>query len=143
MTLAFEALYVSCAQAIGGEIQQVNFDTLPESFDEVGRRSPYLLLGRNFEFDDDTTTVEWHDGSDYSGGAEIRSLILKRDRMEVRLDCDLDVKVTFRLTVRKYDRLESFLRRIVGGRLWLGNQVPEPDAPPNAGAADAPPSSVN
>jgi hypothetical protein len=113
------------------------------SFGEQNRHSPYLLIARSFESDDDAATVEWHDGIDYSGGAEIRSVLLKRDRMLVRLDCGMDVDVAFGLTDRKYARLVSFLRRIVCGQLWLTDQTPEPGAPPNAGDADAPPASVS
>src|SRR6266542_1714493 len=64
MTLAFEAKFVDCADAIGGEILQVSFDTVPSSRAEDDRCTPYVLISRNFEFPG-SATVEWHDGKDY------------------------------------------------------------------------------
>jgi hypothetical protein len=40
MTLAFKAKFVACADAIGGEIMQVSFDTKSEREDEDERRTP-------------------------------------------------------------------------------------------------------
>jgi len=40
MTLAFKAKFVGCADAIGGEIMQVSFDTKSEGEDEDERRTP-------------------------------------------------------------------------------------------------------
>ncbi len=116
MTLAFEAKFVDCADAIGGEILQVSFDTVPSSHDEDERCTPYVLISRNFEFAD-AATVEWHDGKDYDGGAEITSVSLKRDRVSIRLDRDLGFEVTFRLHEKKFVRLKSFLRRMIDDRI--------------------------
>ena len=81
MTLAFKASSVSCSSAIGGEILQVCFDTMPESKDEDERGTPYVLISRNFEFPG-SATVEWHDGSDYDGGAEIVNELLKYELID-------------------------------------------------------------
>ena len=68
MKLAFEASIVSCADAIDGEIQQVKFDTTESNYDETDRRTPYVVIGRNFDFSD-AATIEWHDGDDYDGAS--------------------------------------------------------------------------
>ena len=73
MTLAFRAKSVRCADAIDGEILQVCFDTMPASANEDERDTPYVLMSQNFEFPG-PATIEWHDGSDYDGGAEIASV---------------------------------------------------------------------
>ncbi len=80
MTLAFEAKCVDCADAIDGEILQLSFDTVPEGYDEEERRTPNFRISRDFEFPD-PATVEWHDGRDYDGGAEILSGTLSRGRI--------------------------------------------------------------
>ena len=57
MTIAFEAKYVDCGDAIDGEILQVTFDSVAESEDWKNRRDPYVLIGQNFEFPG-TPTIE-------------------------------------------------------------------------------------
>ena len=110
MTLAFESRFVSCNDAIDGEILQVTFDTRPSSSREDERRTPYLLISRNFDFPD-SATVEWHDGRDYDGGAEIVTMTLRRDRMSMKLDLDLEIEVRFRVSAAKFATLTSFLRK--------------------------------
>jgi hypothetical protein len=46
MTLAFESRFVSCNDAIGGEILQVNFDTISSIAAEEERETPYVLITR-------------------------------------------------------------------------------------------------
>src|SRR5258708_11336273 len=116
MTLAFESRFVSCNDAIDGEILQVTFDTLSSSRTEEGRKTPYVLISRNFEFTD-SATIEWHDGRGYDGGAEIVTMTLKRDRMLIELDRDLDIDVSFRLSAAKFATLTSFLKRMIDVRV--------------------------
>jgi hypothetical protein len=116
MTLTFEAKFVDCGDAIEGEIIQVSFDTIPGTHAEEERRSPYLLLSRNFEFSD-AATAEWHDGQNYDGGAEIASMTLRRNRVVVKLDRDLEFEVAFRVSDKKFRTLKSFLRRLMDDRV--------------------------
>ena len=120
MTLAFEAKYVSCVDAIEGKILQVNFDTVPASHDEDERSTPYVLISRNFEFSD-SATIEWHDGHDYDGGAEIVSMTLSRGRVLIKLDPELDFNVAFRLSDKKFAKLTSFLRRMIDDRICFAD----------------------
>lgn len=116
LTLAFHAKFVSCADAIGGKILQVSFETIPAGQDEIERRTPYLQISRNFEFSD-SATIEWHDGKDYDRGAEIISMTLRRDRVSIVLDRELDIDVTFRLPDKQFAKLSSFLRRMIDDRV--------------------------
>jgi hypothetical protein len=127
MTVTFEAKFVSCADAIGGEILQVTFDTLPTGKDEEERRSPYVLISRNFEFPG-SPTIEWFSGNDHNGGAEITSLALTRERVLIKLDRDLDFDVSFRLPDRQFARLASFLKRMINARVLVA--VSSPNHPP-------------
>ena len=112
MNLTFEAKFVNCADAIDGEILQVTFDTIPESQNEDDRNTPYVCISCNFEFAD-SATIEWHDGNDYDGGAEIIAVTLSRTRILIKLDCGLDIDIAFRLPDKKFAQLTSFLRRMI------------------------------
>ena len=120
MTLAFDATRIDCADALGGEILQVSFDTAPEDHNEDQRSTPYVLISRNFEFPD-TPTIEWYDGHDYDGGAEIVSVTLRRTRITIRVDRELDFEVTFRLPDKKFTKMRSFLRRMMNNRICFGD----------------------
>jgi len=82
--IRFDAKVVSCTKALGGDILQVLFDS-EERDDEDNRQSPYVLLGRCYEFPGQPT-VEWYDGSAYDGGEQIRSIQLKRDSVAITVD---------------------------------------------------------
>lgn len=110
MTLRFEAEVVRCAEAIGGEILQVTFDSV-DMEDEDGRQSPYMLLGQCFECPG-PPTIEWHDGTDYDGGADIRSIVLKPNSVEITTDTGPDFDVSFSLTSTRYEELSNLLRRM-------------------------------
>ena len=116
MTLAFDSRFVSCDDAGDGEILQVTFDTLPASSSEDGRKSPYILISRSFEFPDNTS-VEWHDGRDYDGGAEIVTMTLRRDRISIELDRDLVIEVSFQLSAAEFATLTSFLKKMIDDRV--------------------------
>ena len=118
MTLTFEAKFVDCADAIGGEILQVSFDTVASNHAEDERCTPYVLISRNFEFAD-SATIEWHDGKDYDGGAEITSVSLKRDRVSIRLDRELGFEVAFHLQDRKFAQLRTSLKRMIDDRICI------------------------
>jgi hypothetical protein len=112
MTLAFEATIIDCVDALGGDILQVSFDTMPEDQDEDQRSTPYVLISRNFEFAE-SAILEWHDGNDYDGGAKIRSITLTRTHITLFLHRELTITVTFQLTDEAYTRLTVFLSRIM------------------------------
>jgi hypothetical protein len=112
VTLAFKASSVRCSSAIGGEILQVSFDTMPVSRDEDERDTPYVLISRNFEFPG-AATIEWHDGSDYDGGAEIVLVTLTRERALIKLDRDLEIDVSFGIGDRRFEQVRSYLRRML------------------------------
>jgi hypothetical protein len=116
MPLSFEATYVSADDAIAGEILQVRFDTLPASQDEEERRTPYVLIMRNFEFPD-AATIEWHDGKDYDGGADIVSVTLRRTRVTIKLRRARDIDVTFRIADKKFVQLTTYLTRMLEERI--------------------------
>jgi len=120
MTLVFDATRIDCADALGGEILQVNFDTAPEDQDEAQRSTPYVLISRNFELSD-SATIEWHDGHDYDGGAEIVTLTLRRTRITLCVNRELNFEVTFHLPDKKFKKLTSFLRKMIDDRISIAD----------------------
>jgi hypothetical protein len=112
MTVTFTAKFVRCVEMLDGDILQVWFDTTPESDGEDERGTSYLLIGQNFEFPG-PATVQWHDGRDYAGGAEIVSVRLTRDRALIKLDRDLEIDVSFHIGERQFAQLSSYLRRLL------------------------------
>jgi len=120
MTLVFDATRIDFADALGGEILQVNFDTAPEDQDEDQRSTPYVLISRNFEFPD-SATIEWYDGHDYDGGAEILAVTLKRTRITLCVNRELNFEVTFHLPDKKFKKLTSFLRKMMDDRISIAD----------------------
>jgi hypothetical protein len=120
MTLDFEAAFVECASAMGGEILQVSFDTVPSTQEEDRRTTPYVLISRNFEFPD-SPTVEWHDGVDDDGGAEILAATLSRNRLSMTVAPDSEIEVSFSLPDKRFMKLRSFLRRILEDHVALSD----------------------
>jgi hypothetical protein len=118
MKLCFEAEQVGCVEMLDGDILQVTFDTLPPSPDEVERRSPCVMISRNFEFPG-AATVEWHDGVEYDGGAEITAIVLKRERVSATLNRDLVFDVTFRISDETFTTLKSYLESMLEKRFVI------------------------
>jgi hypothetical protein len=120
MTLVFDATRIDFADALGGEILQVNFDTAPEDKDEDQRSTPYILISHNVEFPD-SATIEWYDGHDYDGGAEILAVTLKRTRITLCVNRELNFEVTFHLPDKKFKKLTSFLRKMMDDRISIAD----------------------
>src|SRR6266496_2075860 len=93
MTLAFDARTVDCADALDGEILHVRFDSAVADQEEEERSTPYSLISRNFEFAG-PATIEWHDGQKYDGGAKIVSATLRRARISIQVDRELNFDVS-------------------------------------------------
>ena len=108
--IRFEAKVVDCAEALGGDLIQVTLDSV-DLEDEDGRQSPYVLLGQCFEFPG-RPTIEWHDGSDYDGGAQIHSIVLKRNSVEITTDMTAGFCIGLSVTNARHRELAAFLKRI-------------------------------
>ena len=120
MNLSFSATYVNCSNAMDWEIQQVVFDTVCDDADrsEDMRKSPCVLISRNFEFPE-AATIEWYDGNDYDGGASIRSALLESTRVFIVLDKLGSIEITFELNTQQFEELKKYLSNILNGRLKL------------------------
>lgn len=120
MSVAFEAKYIDCSDAIDGEILQVIFDTVPATQDEEQRRTPYVLISRNFEFPG-PGTVEWYDGEDFDACVGVISVTLKRGHISIKLERGLELAVKFHLSDKQFAELTSFLRRMIQDHLHFAD----------------------
>jgi hypothetical protein len=121
MNLSFDAPYVDCRNAMDWEIQQVVFDTTcdnTEDAEDRRKKSPYVLISRNFEFPG-ATTIEWHDGNDYDDGGSIRSASLEANRIKIILDASRTIDITFNLDTNHFEELKKYLKNILGSRLKM------------------------
>jgi len=109
MTITFEAKFVHCSEAIGGELLQVTFDSV-DLKDEELRKTPYVLLGQSFEFPS-PPTIEWHDGNEYDGGG-IQSILLFRNAVRIVTDTGTGFGITFSISNDLYSKLVEYLRGI-------------------------------
>ena len=76
------------------------------------------MISRNFEFPG-SATVQWHDGIEYDGGAEIVAMVLKREQVSATLDRDLQIDVTFRISDKKFAKLKSYLKGMLEKRVAI------------------------
>lgn len=125
MELSFRATYVDCSNAVDWEIQQVLFDTVSDDGrdSDADRRSPYVLIGCAFEVSQDPE-MEWHDGSDYGGGAVIRSAVLHCRQLSITLEKSERIDITFDLADVKFETLHKYLRNIFDHK--LEHRLPPP-----------------
>jgi hypothetical protein len=79
-----------------------------------------VIIWRNFEFPD-SATIEWYDGHDYDGGAEILAVTLKRTRITLCVNRELNFEVTFHLPDKKFKKLTSFLRKMMDDRISIAD----------------------
>ena len=114
MNLIFDALQVSCSQAMDGELRRVTFDASLSDDDELNRKIPYFSIGRNFEFPGGPT-IEWHDGERYSGGEEITSMKLGRKMIKLRTSRPDTFSITFTLPDYEFSELREYLEDIMRG----------------------------
>ena len=126
MKLAFLAKFVECSDALGGDLLRVDFDTLQPDADEDMRQSPWVSIGRLFEFPGDAT-VDWHDGSDSDGGAKIVSGALSPNHITIRLNQGRTIEIGFSLSEKQFANLKSSLTKMLGHRITVCERIPEPD----------------
>ena len=105
----FKASEVEYSEAIDGEIVQVSFDEDPEQ-DPFDRTKCYVMISHNYEFPG-KPTVEWHDGENDDGGAEIQSYILTNNKFELKTNIGVMFKVEHECNKDVLTEIEAFCQR--------------------------------
>ncbi len=129
-TVRFTAQSVDCSEAIDWEIVQVCFDSEMPQFDDVDRKTPYLLLSVNHEFDGDVT-VEYFAGNNYGGG-HLSRFEMGRDHVTVTLAGTAGFEIQFDVSDSDFDNLVYHLERLLprNARCTNAEQGRAPDASP-------------
>lgn len=102
---------------------QVAFDTVGFDADEDARQTPYVLISRLFEFPG-RATIEWHDGCDYDGGAQIVGARLRRTGVSIWLNRPLEIEVGFQVSDGEHEELRSFLASMLGNCMRCMKESP-------------------
>ena len=107
--IQFKATDVEYNEAIDGEIVQISFDEDPDQgpFD---RNKCYVMISQNYEFPA-KPTVEWHDGENDDGGAEIQSYILTKNKFELKTNIGVMFKVEHECNKDVLTEIEAFFKR--------------------------------
>ena len=111
MHLIFTSKITSYNEAIDGEIIQVIFEEY-ENEDAFNQTALYLLLSISYEFPPFEPTIEWFDGRECSGGADILNYKLTRNALQLWLNNGLSFDVSFKINDSTYKNIEAFLNRI-------------------------------
>ena len=111
MHLNFTSKITSYNEAIDGEIIQVSFEEY-ETEDAFNQTALYLLLSISYEFPPFEPTIEWFDGRECNGGAEILNYKLTRNALQLWLNNGLSFDVSFKTNDTTYKNIEAFLNRI-------------------------------
>lgn len=113
MHLNFTSQITSYNEAIDGEIIQVIFEEY-ETEDVFNQKALYLLLSISYEFPPFEPAIEWFDGRECSGGAEILNYKFTRNALQLWLSNGLSFDVSFKTNDTTYNNIETFLKRITG-----------------------------
>lgn len=111
MHLKFTSKITSYNEAIDGEIIQVLFEEY-ENEDAFNQTALYLLLSMSYEFPPFKHTIEWFDGRECNGGAEILNYKLTRHTFQLWLNNGLSFDVSFKTNETTYKNIDEFLKRI-------------------------------
>lgn len=111
-SINFIATEVGYAEAMDGEIIQLSFDEDPDQ-DPFNRNKCCLSISQNYEFSG-KPTVEWHDGIDYDGGAEVLEYRLTKEVFELTITNSLKFKIQHNCKGKTFTQIQSFLCREFG-----------------------------
>ena len=110
----FEAVEVTCSEALEWEIVQVTFDS---KFDTPERGEldfewnfPMVTVSVNFEFSS-IPKVEWNDGAACGGGG-IKQVRLTRDSIFLKTEDEEAFSILFKLSDEKYHELTEYMKII-------------------------------
>jgi hypothetical protein len=122
--IQFQAIQVSCGEAMDYEIVQVTFDSVEDDpdADYRERASPYLMLSVNFEFDD-AVQLEFHDGQADDGGYRVTEIKLWRDRVRVVAEGGPEFDIGFQLSKTAFTELRRFLKILFGSDCFQGKET--------------------
>jgi len=109
--LKFTAKNTSYSEALDGDIIQVIFEE-DENEDPYNQTKLYLSITINHEFPSFTPSIEWFDGNDGNGGAQILNYKLKRNSLQLLLNNNLSFNISFIADERLFQNIKGFLSSV-------------------------------
>ena len=106
-SINFIATEVEYVEAMDGEIIQLSFDEDSDQ-DPFNRNKCYLSISQNYEFPG-KPSVEWHDGIDSDGGAEVLEYRLTKEVFELITTNNLKFKIQHDWKGKKFTQIQNFL----------------------------------
>ncbi len=108
MHIKFTAHDVSYAEAIGGEIVQVFFEE--DSDDDPFKPTKYYFhISVNYEFPPIIPSVEWFDGNESDGGANILNHKINRNSLQLWLDNGMSFDIGYEIKETLFNDLNRFI----------------------------------
>lgn len=118
MHIDFIANDVSYNEALDGDIKQIHFDEDSED-DSFNPSKYYVHISMNYEFPPFTPTVEWFDGSESGGGADIVNYNLKKDSLQLWLNNSMSFYIDFVIEQDIFDKISDVFSNIDLKKSWV------------------------
>lgn len=110
--ISFKANKVSFQEANGGDIIQILFNeeiAENQSDDPNSISKPYFLITQDYEFPS-KPTIEWFDGKDFDGGADLRGYNFTACFFEVKLSNGLMFSIEHACSQKVFNKIDTFLK---------------------------------
>ena len=108
MHVSFKAQDVSYTEAIDGEIVQVAFsEDADNGKTEINK--PYLMISVNYEFPPIQPSIEWFDGVEFNGGAQIVKYKLDQKSFQAWLDNNTSFEIKFNIDETIFKKIEKLM----------------------------------
>ncbi len=111
MYIKFTAYNVSYSEAIGGDIIQVSFEEDSED-DPISPSKNCLHISINYEFPPIIPSLEWFNGNEYDGGANILNYKLDRNSLQLWLDNGMSFDIDFKVEEALYSDIDKFIANL-------------------------------
>jgi len=112
MRIKFTARDVSYAEAIDGEIIQVSFEEDGDN-DPIKPSKFYFHISVNYEFPPIIPSVEWFDGNESDGGANILNYKIDRNSLQLWLDNGMSFDIDFEIEEALFNDINKFITNLL------------------------------
>jgi len=110
--IKFTASSVSYLDAIDGEIVQVSFEEDGDD-DPVNPTKYYFHISVSYEFPPIIPSVEWFNGNEADGGANILNYKLDRNSFQLWLDNGMSFDIDFEIKETLYRDIKKFVTNLL------------------------------
>jgi len=112
MHIKFTAHDVSYTEAIDGEIIQASFEEDGDD-DPINPSKFYFDISVSYEFPPIIPSIEWFDGSESDGGANILSYKIDRNSLQLWLDNGMSFDIDFEIEDALFNDINKFITSLL------------------------------